>query len=423
VVASSPHRSNLAFEVLPCEGDTRLRATVRLLRRLRRPGIVYCSTKREVDLVYAILRRFDIPAHRYHGGMTSKERNTEQERFMHAGRRTVMIATSAFGLGIDKPDIRFVLHFQGPASLEQYVQEAGRAGRDGKRANCILLFDSSDRSIHEALLARSRVRPDQLYRLGAALEAWSDEQRHPSLEALALSAELGPRIASALLTRLEEAGLVAFEDKTIRVLHPDRSIEEDARSLAGQFETLRTQDSRRLDVLAQYASTQECRASFLAGYFGEDIEGRCGLCDFCLSKPERSDGFFAPLIAPKPPRGRGRRQGRGRTSARGGRPDAAGPRPARVQAPAEGAEADAGTPPRRTGRRRSRRGRGRRGRREAEPRAGQDVEGGSSAAPSPAKQEDSTSSSEGEVRRRPRRRGGRGRGRRGGRRRPPSSSS
>jgi ATP-dependent DNA helicase RecQ len=427
VVASSPHRSNLAFEVLPCEGDTRLRATVRLLRRLRRPGIVYCSTKREVDLVYAILRRFDIPAHRYHGGMTSKERNTEQERFMTGGRRTVMIATSAFGLGIDKPDIRFVLHFQGPASLEQYVQEAGRAGRDGKKANCILLFDSTDRSIHEALLARSRVRPDQLYRLGAALEAWSDEQRHPSLEALALSAELGPRIASALLTRLEEAGLVAFEDDSIRVLHPDRSIEEDARSLAGQFETLRTQDSRRLDILAQYASTPECRASFLTGYFGEDIEGPCGLCDFCLSKPARSDGFFAPLIAPKPPRGRGRQRGRGRPAARGARPGArtsgAGRRPTRVEAPAVGGEAEGGTPTHRPGRRRSRRGRGRRGgSREGAPRAGQETEAGTSAAPRPPTKDDATGSSEGEARR-PRRRGGRGRGRRGGRRRPPTSSS
>jgi ATP-dependent DNA helicase RecQ len=423
VVASSPHRSNLAFEVLPCEGDTRLRATVRLLRRLRRPGIVYCSTKREVDLVYAILRRFDIPAHRYHGGMTSKERNTEQERFMHTGRRTVMIATSAFGLGIDKPDIRFVLHFQGPASLEQYVQEAGRAGRDGKKANCILLFDATDRSIHEALLARSRVRPDQLYRLGAALEAWSDEQRNPSLEALALSAELGPRIASALLTRLEEAGLVAWEDKTLRVLHPERSIEEDARSLAGQFETLRTQDSRRLDVLAQYASTPECRAAFLCGYFGEEVEGPCGLCDFCLSKPERSDGFFAPLIAPKPPRGRGRQRGRGRSSSRGGRSGdrsrTSSRRPASAQAAAERTQPDE-SKRRRPGRRRSRRGRGRRG--SGEQRTDASPEPANAAGPDPGDAGRPASASEGEPRR-PRRRGGRGRGRRGGRHRPPSSTS
>jgi len=321
VVASSPHRSNLAFEVLPCEGEARVRAALRLLQRLRRPGIVYCATKREVDGVYAILRRFNIPAHRYHGGMTAAERNTEQERYMRRGRRTVMVATSAFGLGIDKPDIRYVLHFQAPASLEQYVQEAGRAGRDGARANCILLHDGSDRSIHEALLARSRVRPDQLYKLGKALAAWVGEGRHPTLEALAVSAELGPRVTAALLTQLEEAGLVVREDSEIRATVPAASIEERAQALAGQFETLRTQDGRRLDAIAEYARAPGCRAAFLRGYFGEETGEPCGLCDLCQERPERPTRFFAPIALPgrsEPKhRGRRRRGGRGR---RGGRP-------------------------------------------------------------------------------------------------------
>ena len=318
VVASSPHRSNLAFEVLPCEGEARVRALLRLLQRLRRPGIVYCATKREVDGVWAILRRFNIPAHRYHGGMTAAERNTEQEHYMRRGRRTIMVATSAFGLGIDKPDIRYVLHFQGPASLEQYVQEAGRAGRDGARANCILLHDGSDRSIHEALLARSRVRPDQLYKLGKALAAWVGEGRHPSLEALAVSAQLGPRVSAALLTQLEEAGLVVREDSEIRATEPAASIEERAQALAGQFETLRTQDGRRLDAIAEYVRTPECRAAFLRGYFGEETGEPCGLCDLCQERPARPTRFFAPIALPGRPepkagnRRRRRRGGRGR---------------------------------------------------------------------------------------------------------------
>ena len=240
IVAASPHRSNLAFEVLRCDGDARFRALLRLARRLRRPGIIYCSTRGEVDAVYALLMRFGIPSHRYHGGMTGLERETEQEAFMSGGeRRTVMVATSAFGLGIDKADIRFVMHFQSPASLEQYVQEAGRGGRDGRKANCILLYDGSDRAIHEGLLARSRVRPDQLYKLGAALAAWAEEGREPTVQALAVSAELGPRIASALLTKLEEAGLVRFEDDQIQIPGEPGTLEQDARALAGQFETLR----------------------------------------------------------------------------------------------------------------------------------------------------------------------------------------
>jgi ATP-dependent DNA helicase RecQ len=312
VISSSPHRSNLAFEVIHCEGDMRLRALIRLLKRLRRPGIVYCSTRREVDTVYAVLRRFNIPSHRYHGAMTAGERNAEQKKFMNSRNRSVMAATSAFGLGIDKKDIRYILHYQAPASLEQYVQEAGRGGRDGKKANCILLNDSADRKIHEALLARSRVRPEQLYQLGMAIAAWSDEDRSPSMEALALSADLGPRTSSALLTKVEEAGLVEIEDKEVRVISDRATIEADVNSLAGQFETLKTQDGRRLDAIAEYAHENICRAVYLRGYFGEeeDEDEPCGLCDVCRGRPDRPDEFFAPLAPPPTRKKKGRKKKR-----------------------------------------------------------------------------------------------------------------
>jgi len=312
LISSSPHRSNLAFEVIHCEGDMRLRALIRLLKRLRRPGIVYCSTRREVDTVYAVLRRFNIPSHRYHGAMTATERNSEQKKFMNSRNRSVMAATSAFGLGIDKKDIRYILHYQAPASLEQYVQEAGRGGRDGKKANCILLNDPADRKIHEALLARSRVRPEQLYQLGMAIAAWSDEDRSPSLEALALSADLGPRTASALLAKVEEAGLVEIEDKEVRVISERATIEADVNALAGQFETLKTQDGRRLDAIAEYARENICRAVFLRGYFGEDEaeDDPCGLCDVCRGRPDRPDEFFAPLAPPPSRKKKGRKKKR-----------------------------------------------------------------------------------------------------------------
>jgi ATP-dependent DNA helicase RecQ len=320
LVASSPHRSNLAFEVLHCEGDRRLRVLMRLIKRLRRPGIVYCATRREVDAVYVALRRFQIPSYRYHGGMTSAERDGQQKKFMRPRHRSVMVATNAFGLGIDKRDIRYILHFQAPASLEQYVQEAGRGGRDGRKSNCILLSDPSDRSIHEALLSTSRVRPDQLYRLGRALAAWSAEGRNPTLQALAVSANLGPRITSALLTRVEEAGLVERDRKEVRILGAHHSIENDTRMLAGLFETLRTQDSRRLDSLAEYAASTGCRAMFLREYFGEEGGPPCELCDVCRGQPTRPASFFAPLAAPEPEKkkrpARRARKRRGRGSSR-----------------------------------------------------------------------------------------------------------
>ena len=253
IVASSPHRSNLAFDVLLCSGGARHRALARLALRVRRPGIIYCSTTREVDELHAVLQRFGVPCYRYHGKMSSSERSKSQDGFMQRGRRTVMVATNAFGLGIDKPDIRYVMHYQAPASLEQYVQEAGRAGRDGRRANCIMLYSPEDRAIHEALLSRSRVRPEQLYKLGRALAAWAGEEKIPNLESLALSAELGTRTTGALLALLEEATLVRWDTTAVFVTVPADEIEERSRELAGQFETLRTQDVRRLDAVAAYA--------------------------------------------------------------------------------------------------------------------------------------------------------------------------
>jgi ATP-dependent DNA helicase RecQ len=317
IISSSPHRANLAFEVLDSRGDARLRALVRFARRLRRPGIIYCSTTREVDNVYTALQMLRIPAHRYHGKMAAGERTHQQEMYMKAGRRTVMVATSAFGLGIDKPDIRYIVHYQSPASLEQYVQEAGRAGRDGQKANCILLFDEDDRAIHEALLQKSRVRPDQLYKLGSALAAWAGEGREPTLEALALSAGQGPRVTAALLAVLAEAGLVSLgPDASISVLAPAESVEEQSRSLAGQFETLRTQDGRRLDSLREYVANEECRAVFLRLYFGEEDGTPCGLCDVCRGRPERPSSFWEPIAQPERKKKKKRRGTRRRRSKR-----------------------------------------------------------------------------------------------------------
>lgn len=348
IVAGSPHRSNLAFEVLESQQAERLRGLARLAQRLRRPGIIYCTTTKEVDIVYGILLKLGIPAHRYHGKMSAGDRNKEQEMFMKVGRRTVMVATSAFGLGIDKPDIRYVAHAQSPASLEQYVQEAGRSGRDGNKSNCILLHDpQEDRKTHEALLARSRLRPEQLYRLGEALAAWAGEGRKPDLKTLALSAELGDRTTNALLVPIEEAGIVKFDNEgVIEVLVPSDEVDERVRSLAGQFANLRTQDSRRLDSLADYAKSTICRAVYLRSYFGEEDGEECGLCDICRGRPERPATFFQPVSAP-PRRGRKKRKGRGRKKAGGNSEN----RPA-AEAGAAGAE---GAPKKR--RRRRRRGR------------------------------------------------------------------
>jgi len=312
VVAGSPHRSNLAFEIMQISGNDRVRALTRFASRLRRPGIIYCSTTKAVDELYGALKLMRMPVHRYHGRMSGADRNAEQEQYMKPGRRTIMVATSAFGLGIDKPNIRYIVHYTAPASLEQYVQEAGRAGRDGRKANCVLLFDPRDRETHEALLQTSRVRPDQLYRIASALAAWKDEERVPSIEALALSAQLSDRQTKALLAVLEEAGFVSDDDDGIRVLLPADEFEPMARSLAGRFMTLRTQDGRRLDQVAEYADSRECRAVFLRRYFGEQEGEPCNLCDICRGAPARPSTFWQPIARPQRQKKRRRTRGRRR---------------------------------------------------------------------------------------------------------------
>jgi ATP-dependent DNA helicase RecQ len=296
VIAASPDRPNLGFEVIECGSTARLRALTRLILRLRRPGIVYCSTTKDVDAVHGALKAMGIPSHRYHGGLKGSERKAEQEFFMKRGRRLVMVATSAFGLGIDKPDIRYVVHFQTPSSLEQYVQEAGRAGRDGRPSHCILLHHMDDRDIHEFLASQSRVRPAQLYQLVRALTAWVEEGREPDILNLAASAQLAQRVTAALVAILESAGLVELtDDKAVHTLVDGDELMDKAKRLTQQFDRLRKQDKQRLDAIESYGETEQCRAQMLRDYFGVDEGEVCGICDICKEAGDRPGSFFEPL--------------------------------------------------------------------------------------------------------------------------------
>src|SRR5436309_1968768 len=255
VIVASPHRHNLMFSVRNLRGDEKLRQLAKLARRLSRPGIIYCSTTKTVEDVWLGLRLIKVPCARYHGKMTDKDRAEHQARFMRKGKRIVMVATSAFGLGIDKPDIRYIIHYQAPASLERYLQEAGRAGRDGYGARCILLFDESDLEIQEHLLALSRLSPALLGRFGRALAAWAGEERDANIEELALSAGISQRAASSLVTVLVEAGICERVDGgRVHPTVPLETLVERVEALRSRFEILRREDARRLRAVVEYAN-------------------------------------------------------------------------------------------------------------------------------------------------------------------------
>ncbi|HEU4620477.1 MAG TPA: RecQ family ATP-dependent DNA helicase [Gammaproteobacteria bacterium] len=291
LVSASPHRENLRFSVEIVPSPLKRTVAARLIRRLRRPGIVYCATTTAVDQLFGALQRARIPAVRYHGKMRAADRENAQSQFMQPRRRLIMVATSAFGMGIDKPNIRYIVHYQVPGSLEQYVQEAGRAGRDGRPAQCILLFDAADLEIQKRLQALGRPNVQHLARLEHALAAWASEERAPSATALALSAGVPVRICEALLSNFESVGLIERdEEHRIGITVPLDRFRAGALELVAKLRRFRYEGERRLALVAEYARSEECRSVFLRTYFGEENPPRCGTCDRCRAAASAGRG-------------------------------------------------------------------------------------------------------------------------------------
>jgi ATP-dependent DNA helicase RecQ len=287
VVVRPVTRPNLRFEVISCDAeDMKRRELIQLLRRLRRPGIVYCATVKEVEELGALCKLARIPAEIYHGRLTKAERDHAHKRFMSSGKRIVMIATSAFGLGVDKPDIRYVIHYQVPGSLEAYVQEAGRAGRDGLAARCILLWLPEDLAVQRHFLSEGPASRSQIRKVVEGLAAWSADGRAVAAAVLAMSTEVGVTRTKAVLEGLRDAGLVSEEDAGFRLIGslPER---DTVLLLSRRNEERRTTDRRRLDGMIEYATGTECHVMAIRRYFEDAEPTPCGVCDLCEPKLRR----------------------------------------------------------------------------------------------------------------------------------------
>jgi ATP-dependent DNA helicase RecQ len=292
IVTTTFDRPNLHYEVIVFhDEDEKMRTLVTLLKKLPRPGIVYCATVKKVEELYEALTRWGVKTGKYHGRMNKGERDASQNEFM-ASSDLIMVATNAFGLGVDKANIRNVLHYHVPGSLEAYAQEAGRGGRDGKPSRCVLLFSPDDVAIQEYFLQGTYPTKRQVRQVFDTLQHFNNatgklaEDSPPNVANIALGSGVGQQRTRTVLSLLKDEHFITEKDGGLYYVADPPPEMDELMERAKQYEARRIADRQRLDALLTYVKAPGCRNQVILEYLGEPQPPKCGRCDNCLRSRE-----------------------------------------------------------------------------------------------------------------------------------------
>jgi ATP-dependent DNA helicase RecQ len=305
-------RPNLRYEVKRAESES---GKLKILRDLFQSGeldgtgIIYTATiKNALEVQKHLQDELNLPVAVYHSKLQKHDRTSVHELFMGEAIRAV-VATNAFGLGIDKPNIRFVVHYDLPGSVEAYTQEAGRAGRDGDPSKCALIYRMSDTRVQNYFLTGKYPDIEEVQKVFGTLEIFGGTQEGGvSLTDLRKITQLPLTKLKVILALLKKGGFIENSMRSKYVLIEAALAQRDRVLNLANYDTKKKYDQSKLAMMLQYAETTGCRRRFILNYFGEDYAAEtCGACDNCLQghRVATSSGYRIADVVYHPKFGQG----------------------------------------------------------------------------------------------------------------------